>query len=263
MMRRHRPWPTVAGMGEHAPRLTLGTTAGGPSRRAVLIGCGAVIVVLAGVNVLDHEVSGASIWLAIPCSAALLALARGIGVSWNELGLGTDRMRAGALWAGGAILAVSVVYAIAVLLPATRRAFLDSRYHLGAGDALFTALVKIPIGTIVFEEVAFRGVLWALLARVMRPVGVLLATSALFGLWHVLPSLHLASANSGVADAVGGTGTSASVLAVLGAVGLTAVGGVVFGEARRRSGSLLASAGLHWSTNGLGVLFGLLAWHLN
>ncbi|WP_255522689.1 MULTISPECIES: hypothetical protein [unclassified Blastococcus] len=36
---------------------------------------------------------------------------------------------------------------------------------------------------------------------------------------------------------------------------------MVFGELRRRSGSVLASAGAHWATNALGVLAGLLAWH--
>jgi uncharacterized protein len=37
----------------------------------------------------------------------------------------------------------------------------------------------------------------------------------------------------------------------------------VFGQLRRRSGSVLASAGAHWATNALGVLFGLLAWRLS
>jgi uncharacterized protein len=36
----------------------------------------------------------------------------------------------------------------------------------------------------------------------------------------------------------------------------------VFGELRRRSGSVLASAGAHWATNALGVLVGLMAWRL-
>jgi membrane protease YdiL (CAAX protease family) len=52
------------------------------------------------------------------------------------------------------------------------------------------------------------------------------------------------------------------LLVVLGTVAFTALGGVVAGELRRRSGSLLASAGMHWATNGLGVLFGLAAWHI-
>jgi membrane protease YdiL (CAAX protease family) len=50
------------------------------------------------------------------------------------------------------------------------------------------------------------------------------------------------------------------VLVVVGTVVFTALGGAVAGELRRRSGSLLASAGMHWATNGLGVLFGLMAW---
>jgi membrane protease YdiL (CAAX protease family) len=45
----------------------------------------------------------------------------------------------------------------------------------------------------------------------------------------------------------------------VGTVALTTVGGLVFGELRRRSGSVVASAGAHWATNALGVLFGLLA----
>jgi uncharacterized protein len=43
---------------------------------------------------------------------------------------------------------------------------------------------------------------------------------------------------------------------VLAAVGFTALAGVLLCELRRRSGSLLAAAGLHWATNGLGLLVG-------
>jgi membrane protease YdiL (CAAX protease family) len=61
---------------------------------------------------------------------------------------------------------------------------------------------------------------------------------------------------------VSATGSSAQTIVVVGTVLFTAVGGVVAGELRRRSGSLLASAGMHWATNALGVLFGLAAWRL-
>lgn len=128
--------------------------------------------------------------------------------------------------------------------------------------ALLSALVVIPVGTVLLEEVAFRSVLWGMLSRHMTTWRVLLVSSALFGLWHVLPSLHLASANQGVNDAVSGAGASASMLVVFATVAFTALGGVVAGELRRRSGSLLASVGMHWATNALGVLFGLLAWKL-
>ena len=78
-------------------------------------------------------------------------------------------------------------------------------------------------------------------------------SSALFGAWHVLPSLRLHEVNPAVADRVG-TGPVARVLAVAGAVTFTALAGVVLCELRRRSGSLLAPIGLHWAVNGLGVL---------
>jgi membrane protease YdiL (CAAX protease family) len=41
---------------------------------------------------------------------------------------------------------------------------------------------------------------------------------------------------------------------VLGAVAFTALAGLLLCELRRRSGSLLAAAALHWATNGLGLL---------
>jgi membrane protease YdiL (CAAX protease family) len=72
----------------------------------------------------------------------------------------------------------------------------------------------------------------------------------LFGAWHILPSLGLARANPAVAGFTGGD----QILAVLGAVAFTTLAGVLLGELRRRSGSLLASAGLHCAVNGVGVL---------
>ena len=58
------------------------------------------------------------------------------------------------------------------------------------GEALFRGLVEIPIGTAVYEEVVFRGVILGLALRRLPPLPATLVTSALFGLWHVLPSLR-------------------------------------------------------------------------
>jgi uncharacterized protein len=62
-----------------------------------------------------------------------------------------------------------------------------------------------------------------------------------------------------VSQAVG----AGTAVIVVGTVALTTLGGLVFGELRRRSGSVLAPAGAHWATNALGVLFGLLAWQMD
>jgi membrane protease YdiL (CAAX protease family) len=49
-------------------------------------------------------------------------------------------------------------------------------------------------------------------------------------------------------------------VSVLGTVLFTSLAGVLFCELRRRSGSLLAPAGLHWATNALGVLAAAAVW---
>lgn len=228
------------------------------------VATGVVIATLVAVNVVQHLVWQAW-WLGPVVAGALLAFARWNGLTWHELGLHRHRHRSGLRWALGVIALVAVVYLIGVLLPLSRTAFLDARYHFEVGSALFAAFVTIPVTTILVEEVAFRSVLWGVLARHATTWRVLLASSALFGLWHILPSRNLATANHGIGDAlqgVGLAGAGAVVLVIAGIVLFTAIGGVVAGELRRRSGSVIASAGMHWATNSLGVLFGMLAWRL-
>ena len=186
-------------------------------------------------------------------AAAMLALARRAGLSVADLGLGRRTWRRGAVYAMACVAAVAAGYAVAAWLPATRSAFLDERYGTGFRSALVTAAVVIPLGTVLFEEVAFRGVLWGLLRARHGAAWATAASSSLFGCWHVLPSLRLTEVNPAVAGLVG-TGPPGRALAVAGAVLFTAAAGVLLCELRRRSGSLLAPLGLHWAVNGLGVL---------
>jgi uncharacterized protein len=218
-----------------------------------------VVAFLMAVNVIDVRVAHASLLLGLVGAAGLLALARWAGLSWAELGLGRGTYRRGLLWALAAIGAVAVVFTVGAALPATRSAFRDTRYELGLGNALLTAFVLIPMGTVLFEEVAFRGVLWGLLRREHGTWTATIVSSVLFGLWHVLPSLGLAANDQAIGSTVG-RGSSGQAVSVLGTVLFTFLAGVVFCELRRRSGSLLASAGLHWATNGLGVLAAAAIW---
>jgi len=219
----------------------------------------AVIVILAAVNVVDVRVPHAALVVGPACAALLLWLARPAGLSWAELGLGPGTWRGGLRWAGAVIAVVAVVLAAGAALPLTRAAFRDSRYHLDLAQALLTAIAAIPLGTVLLEEVAFRGVLWGLFRRLRGTVAATAASSALFGVWHVLPSLGLAASNEAVGGAVG-TGRPGQEVTVLGTVLFTAAAGVVFCELRRRSGSLLAPAGLHWAVNGLSVLASAAVW---
>ena len=218
----------------------------------------AVVAVLAAINVTDHTLHPPW-WVRTLEGAGLVIWARADGLSWSQLGLGRDRLGAGCRWALGVIGVVAGGYAVGVLLPLTRPAFQDDRYHLPLPDVLGSAFVVIPLGTVVLEELAFRSVLWGVFSRHLRPWQVLVGTSLLFGCWHVLPTVGGGTTNRGVSEAVGGAG---SAVLVAGTVALTTVRGLVFGELRRRSGSVLASAGAHWATNALGVLFGLVAWRI-
>jgi membrane protease YdiL (CAAX protease family) len=231
-------------------------------RRARLAATVAVVFALAGVNVANHVLGWDTMWLGPVGALALLAFARWQGLSWHQLGLARHTHARGIRWGLGVIAVVGLVYLVGILLPSTRTAFLDARYHLPPAGALLTAFVMIPVGTILLEEVAFRSVLWGFLSRHARMWQVVLVSSLLFGLWHVFPAMASATGNPAIGSAVAGLGPLARVAIVGGTVLFTALGGVLAGELRRRSGSLFASVGMHWATNSLGVLFGVLAWRL-
>lgn len=227
--------------------------------------CGSLLLVLAVmivVNAASNLLDWSMLWLGPLGALLLLTHARRCGLTWQQLGLSSAQLPRGLRWAGGAILLVAVGYLIGVMVPITRSGFLDPRYHLSPGEAVLTALVLIPVGTVLFEEIAFRSVLWGMLSRHALPGRVAVITSALFGLWHVLPAALSVGRNPAVSGAADELGAFASIGVIGGTVLVTGLGGLVFAWLRHRSDSILASAGMHWATNGLGVLVGLLAWRL-
>jgi hypothetical protein len=107
-----------------------------------------VLLVLAATNVWVH-LGPSQVHLVTGPLAALLLLLIGkvAGLTWPELGLGPPALRRGTQVAAVAAVAVAIVYAVAVAIPATRGAFRDTRYRVGLRAALYTALVAIPVGT--------------------------------------------------------------------------------------------------------------------
>lgn len=241
--------------------LTPAATRPAPPRHRVITALTGTILLLAGVTVVHRfGPPHAGLFAAPAVAVLLLLLARYAGMTWEDLGVARRSWRRGTGYAAAAIVLVAAAYAVAAVLPATRPAFLDSRYHLPAATGLLTAFIVVPLGTVLPEEVAFRGVLFGLVRR--HRGGWLGAgiSSALFGLWHVVPSLSLSKVNPAV-RAVVGHGVPGQIAGVLGAMLFTAAVGLLFCELRRRSGSLLASAGLHWAANALGVVVAVLLWH--
>ena len=212
-------------------------------------------------NVRAHMGRGNLLAVTGPLAAGLLlVVGRLAGLSWEQLGLGVGTMVRGLAWGGAALAVIAVGYAVGLALPITRRLFLDRRYEqVGTRSALYLDLLAVPLGTVVFEEVAFRGVLWGLVAHTSGAAWATAVTSVLFGAWHVLPALDGARANQ---DAASPAPRTAMARLVLGTVVFTGLSGVVFGVLRQQSESLFAPALLHWATNGLGVLAAALAWRL-
>ncbi|WP_240677091.1 CPBP family intramembrane glutamic endopeptidase [Actinacidiphila soli] len=233
------------------------------SRRRRRIGTwpavGLTVAVLVAANLVMHRWSGLfGLVTAVVVSVLLLGVLRWAGGTWVDAGLAPGTLAGGARWALALIGLVGVVYLAGALLPATSTLFEDRRYDGMKGtELMMRVLVLVPVGTVLVEEIAFRGVLYGLVCRARGAVWATAVSSLLFGLWHVLPSLHLATAKPALTTVFGDSALGAA-LAVLSAVLFTAAAGVVFCELRRRSGSLLAPMGLHWAVNALGYLVGFL-----
>lgn len=164
------------------------------------------VAVLAAANVLNNRIAPRLAPLtSTAATGALLALARSRGITWAEIGF---RDPARGLRIGGLLAsAVAGVYAAGIALPATRRLFRDERaLSLSRARVLEEALLQVPFGTVLLEEAGFRGVLPALVARSHGPRTATAVSSALFGLWHVLPAVDMAAANPALTRlAAGGT----------------------------------------------------------
>lgn len=168
------------------------------------------------------------------------AIAAAGHLSRDELGLSRAALPAGLRVGGIAAVVVGVVVGVAARAAGADSSFVEERIDLSAGEMLFQVLVEIPVATVALEELAFRGVLASAFHRVTSPVRAVVATSALFGLWHVPSAWQTAD----VGD----------VAATLGTVVVTAAAGVVFQLMKDRTRSLAAPALAHWATNGLALL---------
>jgi membrane protease YdiL (CAAX protease family) len=223
-----------------------------------------VLVSLVVVNVWVHVGPRRAHVVTGPLAAvALIAVARAAGLSWDALGLSPAHLLAGLAYGAAAVGAIALVYVVGMAVPLTRKAFLDTRYQVPMRAAVLTSLVTIPLATVVFEEVAFRSVLWGLLDSDHDALVATVVTSVLFGLWHVLPSLDVTTTSTAISSGEEPAGRGRVLLTVVGTVVFTALAGVVFAELRRRSGSVVAPLLFHWATNGLAVVAASRLWQVS
>ena len=204
-------------------------------------------------------------WSYVPwnCGVAAVVVAIAVkadGRTWEQLGMSRGAVPSGLKLGLGFSAALLGIYGIGLAIPATRDLFLDERADVSGAQLLAKVLITVPLGTVLLEEVAFRGVLPAMFRRRLghhRRGGLRsdLAAAGLFGLWHILPSWNINDANPVFRDTLpDGVGQAA---AVLGGVLGTAAAGFFFSWMRNRSDSVVAPATLHTTTNSVGYL---LAW---
>jgi membrane protease YdiL (CAAX protease family) len=210
------------------------------------------VAVLAVANVMSNRVLPA--WTYVPWNLAVTGIVLVVSsrqVTRGEIGL--TEWRRGAVAGIGLLIATALVMVVAVAMPAFHDLYEDRRVEGGIGSMLYQVVIRIPFGTVVLEEVAFRGALPALFAlRVGVLRGCVLA-SVLFGLWHVLPSWSLNEVNP-VATDVFGTGASGTAAAVVFAVFGTTFAGFWFCWIRHRARSILATVLAHVGTNSIGYV---------
>ena len=119
--------------------------------------------------------------------------------------------------------------------------------HLRGGALVYQTLVRIPLGTALLEEFAFRGVLFGAWMERGALTAALLSSIA-FGLWHISPTLNQVRANDP------GAGLRKKAAAVAGTVVFTTAAGLLLCWLRESSGTIALPFALHAGVNSFATL---------
>lgn len=212
----------------------------------------AVALVAAANVTIDRLPRRAAVPVALGWAAVLTWVAWRAGASWRGMGMDPADLRTGLRWGMGASLPVAAGLVAGVALPRARRVLADRDAVESGPDAVrYRLLIEIPLGTALSEEVMFRGALHASLARRLGRPAAAAVTSALFGLWHVLPTREQLRTHPS-RGAVRGRES----LVVAATVAVTGLAGAWFWWLRDRSGSLVAPVVVHAVGNASSFLAG-------
>ena len=192
--------------------------------------------------------SRALVPLNVAATVGVAAAGSASGLSLDEMGLGADALGRGLLWGLALAPVAPLALGLALLVPAGVRSLRDVRLaRLSAGELWFWVLVRIPLATALFEEVAFRGVLLGMLGE--SPGGVALS-SVVFGLWHVGPAWVRSAANRPDGN------WTARFPEIAGTIAATTAAGVLLALLRLHTGSVVAPVLVHLSVNVAATLAG-------
>lgn len=188
--------------------------------------------------------------LNLAAAGAIVGVGVGIGVELDDI---VGRVTLEGLAVGAAVGAL--VGAAMVLAGMTRFRHLvaDARVRdLRGAQLAYQTLVRVPLGTALLEELAFRGVLLALFVSTGRTTAALISSGA-FALWHISATLNAIRVNT--PDA----GPARAFAVVLGAMLFTGVAGLGLSYLRYASDGLAAPFALHATVNALGTVAAVIA----
>ena len=171
------------------------------------------------------------------------------GMTRTQLGLGREGVGRGVRFGLAVFLLVLVVVIIGAFIPATSAFMDDDRVQVGVGGLARELVLSILIGTVIPEELLFRGVILGAGLQQWRPGRAMLVSSVLFACWHIAPTLATAGGNAELSGAA--TTVLGRLALVAGAMVSTFIAGLVFAWLRVRSASLVAPVIAHLSTNGV------------
>lgn len=214
-----------------------------------------MIGVLAVANVMSNRVLPDAAY--VPWNLAIAAvcvLVARPAVTAGEMGF--TRWRSGVAWGATLFIFTAGLLLLAVTMPVFNDLYHDRRVSSAWSTMLYQTIVRIPLGTVVLEETAFRGVLPGLLAKRFGLLRGSFVASLLFGLWHVLPALDLNKVNPAMTELFGDRAAGIAVAVVFAVIG-TLGAGLWWCWIRYRSGSVLATMIAHVATNS--VAYGI-AW---
>ncbi len=216
--------------------------------RRFVIAVSCVLVLYSGVVQLVPGYNAFYVPISLAVAALLATAAHKVGLRRGDLGLEREMVPSGVAWGMAAAGVAAAVLAAGVAIPSLRPLFEDQRVAgLGPGLLAYRTLIRIPLGTALLEEFAFRGVLFGAWRRIAGPLQAAAGSSVIFGLWHLRPANDLLDLNN-LALATDTRGTTLAA-AVLGAT----VAGFIFCLLRIRSRSLLAPFIAHAAVNSMAI----------
>ncbi|HZS01704.1 MAG TPA: CPBP family intramembrane glutamic endopeptidase [Chloroflexota bacterium] len=188
----------------------------------------------------EQELSATNQFAHLGALAGTVAWAAAERLSPAALGLGSRGLGRGLLWGTlvGLLGAVPIRLFFAFPLVSRQAVTQPEFAGLSAPRLFWLIATRFLIGSALFEEVAFRGLLHAKLLRLLRPGPALLVNSGVFAAWHLVIAWHNLR-RSNLPRAL-------FPILYLGALAALFGGGLLFGLVRQGSGHLAGSVIAHW-----------------